>query len=76
MTYERIYDLKFNKNLPTYVLERKFPREKRKISRLALFDVPPAELRQLVSHEELEKLENLKHWLSQRTAELGQEQHA
>lgn len=74
MTYERLYDLKFNKNFPTYVLEKKFPRERRKISRLALLELPLAELRQLVSHEELERLSDLKLWIAEKTVELKREE--
>lgn len=71
MTYEKIYDLKFKKNFPTYVLEKKFPHERRKISQVALLELPSSQLRGLISLEEMEKLTDLKHWLADKTSDLN-----
>ncbi|MBI4549435.1 MAG: hypothetical protein HY714_00715 [Candidatus Omnitrophica bacterium] len=45
MTYRALYDLKFNQRIPTIELERKFPKDKHKISRLALLELPMNVLR-------------------------------
>jgi len=39
VTYEKIYDLKFKELVPTYQLRKRFPKEGRKIARVALLQV-------------------------------------
>ena len=64
MTYQRIFDLKFKEEVPTYELGRRFPRERRKISRVALLELPLSILRSVIKQErELQKLVFLKQWL-------------
>lgn len=67
MTYQKIFDLKFNQEVPTYELGKRFPKHRKKISRIALLDIPFSLLRQLIKREdELEKLLSLKEWLYKR----------
>lgn len=64
MTYEKIFRLKFNEELPTHELRKLYPKEQKKISRVALLELPTAILRELVKREkELQKLISLKKWL-------------
>jgi len=64
MTYQRLFDLKFREAVPTYELGRRYPKEKRKISRVALLELPITMLRQLVKQKkELQKLTWLREWL-------------
>ena len=63
MTYERIFNLKFKEDVPTYQLGKRYPRERKKISRIALLELPLSVLRELVKHEEeFRKLVSLKQW--------------
>ncbi|MBI3999448.1 MAG: hypothetical protein HY351_02435 [Candidatus Omnitrophica bacterium] len=65
MTYQRIFDLKFKEDIPTYELGKRFPREWKKISRIALLELPFSVLRSIIKQErELRKLVFLKQWLS------------
>ena len=64
MTYERIFDLKFKENVTTHELGKRFPRERKKISRIALLELPFSMLRNLIKREtELKKLMFLRSWL-------------
>ena len=40
MTYRALFDLKFKYKVPTIELEKKFPKYRRKISNLALLELP------------------------------------
>lgn len=61
VNYEKIFKLKFEDEVPTHVLEKRFPTELRKISRVALMELPSRALKTLVKCErELEKLMWLK----------------
>lgn len=61
MTYEKIFKLKFEEDVPTHELERRFPKELKKISKIALMELSPDTLRKLVRREdELKKLMSLK----------------
>ena len=63
MTYQKIFDLKFNGEVPTYELGKRFPKELRKISRIALLELPKSILRELIKQEkEFQKLMALKQW--------------
>ena len=66
MTYERLYDLKFNKHLPTYQLGMKYPREKRRISKIALLQLPFSMLKKLLKREQFNALKVLKQKLTQK----------
>ena len=67
MTYEKIYDLKFNKNVTTFDLEKQFPNERDKISRIALLELSPTELRRVMRRsDEFQKIMNLKQWLERK----------
>ena len=67
MTYERLFQLKFEEEVPTHQLGKQFPRERKKISRLALLELAPSRLRKVVKNgEEFRKLMMLKEWLLKR----------
>jgi hypothetical protein len=64
MTYERLFHLKFKEEVPTHQLGKQFPKERKKISRLALLELTPARLRKVIrNREEFRKLMLLKAWL-------------
>lgn len=64
MTYERLFQLKFKEAVPTYKLGKWFPKERRKISHIALLQLSPSMLRKVVKdREEVRKLMLLKEWL-------------
>ena len=68
MTYERLFQLKFKEEVPTHQLGKQFPKERRKISRLALLELAPSKLRKVIKNrEELRKLMVLKEWLIKRS---------
>lgn len=61
MTYQTLYELKFKQKVPTIELEKKFPRDKEKISRLALLELPTGVLKNVVKDEkELTHLKSLR----------------
>ena len=61
MTYEKIFKLKFEDEIPTHELEKRFPKELKKISKIALMELPPSTLKELLKREhELKKLMSLK----------------
>ena len=61
MTYQRLFELKFKECISTHELSRRYPREVKKISRIALLELPGKELLELVKRErELKRLLNLK----------------
>jgi len=61
VTYEKIFRLKFEDEVPTHELERRFPKELKKISKIALMELPPSILKVLLKREhELKKLMSLK----------------
>lgn len=64
MTYQRIFDLKFKSDIPTYQLGKRYPKERRKISEIALLELPLPILRELIKQErQFQKLVLLKRWL-------------
>ena len=68
MTYERLFQLKFEEEVPTHQLGKQFPGERKKISRLALLELPLSRLRKVVrNQEEFRKLLLLKEWLIRRS---------
>lgn len=61
MTYKHLFELKFKKRIPTYELGKRYPKELRKISRIALLELSCKELLELVKREkELQQLLSLK----------------
>jgi len=56
MTYERLYELKFKKHIPTYQLGKRYPKELRKISRVALLELSTSLMRELVKRKEERRL--------------------
>ena len=59
--YEKIFKLKFENDVPTHELGKRFPKELRKISKIALMELPPSILKALLKREhELKKLMSLK----------------
>lgn len=61
MTYEKIFRLKFEAEVPTHQLERMFPKDLKKISKIALMELPQSTLKILLKRErELKKLMSLK----------------
>ena len=64
MTYQKIFNLKFRDEIPTFELGKRFPKERKKISRIALLELPNSLLRKLVRHKnEFKKLVYLRRWL-------------
>ena len=64
MTYQKIFELKFKAAVPTCELRKRYPKEQKKISRIALLDIPTSILRELIKKEqEFKKLISLKRWL-------------
>jgi hypothetical protein len=53
MTYRKILDLKLRERIPTIELGKSFPRERRKIHRIALAELPPSLLRRVIRNERL-----------------------
>jgi len=51
MTYQRLYDLKFRKGVSTYELMRRYPRHIKRVSEVALLDIPDATLREIIREE-------------------------
>jgi hypothetical protein len=67
MSYDRIFNLKFREHVPTYQLGKLFPRERKKITQIALLELPISLLRQLIKQEkELRKLISLREWLERK----------
>ena len=50
MTYEKLFDLKYRKRLSTYELVCRFPKEVKRVSEVALLEVPESTLREVL-HE-------------------------
>ncbi len=64
MTYQTLYELKFKHKVPTLELEKKFPKDREKISRLALLELPTEVLKNVVRNEkELTQLQALRRTL-------------
>ena len=64
MTYQKIFNLKFKKEMPTHELGKRYPKEREKISRIALLELPNPLLRELIKRkQEFQKLVSLKRWL-------------
>ena len=61
MTYEKIFRLKFEEEVSTHELKKRFPNDWKKISKVALMELPPSTLKELLKREhELKKLLSLK----------------
>jgi len=61
MTYEKIFKLKFEDEVLTHELKKRFPKEVKKISKIALMELPSSILKGLLKREhELKKLMSLK----------------
>lgn len=64
MTYQTLFDLKFKQKVPTIELEKKFPKDREKISRLALLELPSEVLKNVVRNaKELTYLQTLRRTL-------------
>ncbi len=53
MNYRQLVDLKFKKGISTYELVCRFPKELKRVSEVALLDVPEATLREIVQEKEM-----------------------
>lgn len=51
MTYKKLYEMKFRMGIPTIELEKKFPKDRDKISKLALMELPLSLLRSVLNDE-------------------------
>lgn len=61
MTFQKLFTMKFKEGVSTIELERRFPRERRKIYTLALLELPSRTLRRVVgTRKEFEQLSQLK----------------
>ena len=66
MTFQKLFDLKFKKGVSTIELEKRFPNQRKKISTLALLELPSNVLKKVVdTDKELCKLLELKQNLFQ-----------
>ena len=71
MTYQKIFDLKFNKKVSTVKLQKTFPNETGKIGRIALMELPAKTLKRLISDQKkLKRILKLKQILQKRKASL------
>ncbi len=67
MTYQKIYELKFRKKVPTFKLKKIFPNDHGKIYQIALMELPVRTLKRLVRNEKkLVRLLLLKKTLTKR----------
>jgi len=48
VTYQTLFELKFKQKVPTIELGKKFPKDREKISRLALLELPSEVLKNVV----------------------------
>jgi len=48
MTYQELINLKFKKGISTYELVRRFPKEIKRVSEVALLDIPEQTLKEVV----------------------------
>ena len=48
MTYQEIFDLKYNQGFSTYELVKRFPEEVERISEVALLEIPENTLREVI----------------------------
>ena len=61
MTYEKLLNLKYRKKISTYELVCRFPKEIKRVSEIALLDVPEATLREVLPEKKtFERLMGLK----------------
>jgi hypothetical protein len=61
MTYEAIFNLKYRKKMSTYELVCRFPKEIKRVSEVALLEVPESTLRQVLPEKKsFERLMGLK----------------
>ena len=51
MTYRELVELKFGQGISTYELWRKFPEEVRRVSEVALLELPEAKLKEIIREE-------------------------
>jgi len=61
MTYEKLYDLKYRRKMSTYELVSKYPKDIRRVSELALMEVPDKTLKEVLEERKtLERVMKLK----------------
>ncbi len=59
--YEKLFDLKYRKGVPTYELQHRFPEHMTLVSEVALLDVPESTLKELALERKiLDRLMSLK----------------
>jgi hypothetical protein len=59
--YQKLFDLKYKKGVPTYKLAHRFPEHVERVHEVALLDIPENTLREVVQEKELlERLVSLK----------------
>ena len=51
MTYQKLFYLKFKKGLSTYELVQQFPGDIRRVTEVALLDIPEQTLREIISED-------------------------
>ena len=51
VTYQTLFELKYKHKVPTIELNKKFPKDREKISRLALLELPSEILKSVVKDE-------------------------
>ena len=59
--YQKLFDLKYRKGVPTFELAQLFPEHVDRVSEVALLDIPEKTLKEVIPEKEiLERLINLK----------------
>ena len=53
MTYEKLVELKFKKGVSTYELVCRFPKEVKRVSEVALLDIPSETLKDVVQERKV-----------------------
>lgn len=51
MTYQKLFQLKFSEGVSTSELARRYPHDIRRVSEVALLDIPEGTLREIISEQ-------------------------
>ncbi|HTL46737.1 MAG TPA: hypothetical protein VL688_01605 [Verrucomicrobiae bacterium] len=53
MTYERLLYLKFRRGISTYELMKRYPRDIKRVSEVALLDIPEETLKEIIPEDKV-----------------------
>ena len=65
MTYGKLFELKFRDGFTTCDLMQRFPQDRKRVSEIALLDVPSNRLRELLPESDFNRVIRLKQRLQQ-----------